>query len=357
MPSIAMAQHEADLGVVLKLLNTLESEQYPASARTMLAEGLPHALPVPVAAAGVSPVQAAVHGFQTKFVGYIEQLLAEAKERSTQDGAAAEAKRAETEAQLAEAEQGVAQAAKNVEGATAQVDAEKARIQELQAGAEQEEANHAACKAQGQQQKQEWEELRQLHESAKAVSEGALRMLEEDEGDEEVRASAAEAVAAYIEEQKAEKVLQAAAPLALSVKPSSRGNFDTITSKAVSALINKRVSALGEKVAAIEPVEKELKAETVGLWAIADCARDAVLEAKGELKTAGKALKELEAAHEQAQEKVTSEQEQMTLDQASKARAAEKEEEAAAASAALERLAKPPAEEDGEPDAKRQRTE
>merc|ERR1719195_2313475 len=186
-------------------------------------------------------------------------------------------------------------------------------------------------------------------------------MLEDDEGDEDVRSSAASAVVAYIEEQTAEKVLQAAAPLALVVKPSQRGTFDRMTTEAVVKLVAKCVAELREELAIIEPEEKELRAEIAGLWAIADCARDAVQVAQEELIAAEAVRKERKTAHGEALERVKEQEAFLNDHEAAKEIAAAKEQELSDASAALERLQKPEPEkaeeEVGEPTPKRPRLE
>jgi chromosome segregation ATPase len=350
----AMGQREADLSLVLQIVNTQESESYPKSARTMLAEGLPFALPAPPTA------DAAAHAFQAKFINYVEQLVAEAKTQAVKDGAAAEAKVDEAAEDLAKRRTEGDTAKSALEEAVSQVEAAKKQIKELEEAVVLAEAEHQNRQAEGASQKEEWAELRKSLEEAASVEDGALMLLDQDEGDQETRSAAAEHVGSYIQGQKAEKVLHAAATLALTVKPCDRGGFDRMTAKAVSDLVKKRVAELKEKLAGVEPEEQHLLAEICGLWAIADCARDALASAKDELVKADTALCESRLSSKAAEQMLHEAEALLKEQESSKAAAAGREQQVVDAIAALERLSKLDVDNAGdaaEPEAKRARVE
>lgn len=354
-----MKQRESDLKFVLNVLKKYDSAQSAASARKLLTEGLPFAVPVPEAAPeGAS--SGAVHSFQKQFVAYIEKLFSEAKEKAAEDLAAEATKIEEAGAELESLREEAAKAQKALEEVIATLDAKKAHITELAAKASVHEANHDKHDKKADKQKLVWENLRRDHESAKAVEEGALRMLEDDEGDEDLRGDAASGVTSFLEGQGAEKVLQIAAPFALAVKPSNRRRFDSMTVEAVSSLVKKRVAELGERVANMEPEEKQLRAEITGLWALADCARDLITEAKTDLFAAEPAQAASESAKEDASKRVKDQEALMKELDAAKTDAEAREQELGDASAGLTRLvmgAEAVEEGNDEPTPKRQRVE
>jgi len=326
----------------------------------MLTEGLPFALPVPSTVG--EGAAAAAHKFQTQFLAHLERCLACAKKQAESDKAAAEAQIEEASAELGTRRAAVDKASSELDDAIAQVEAKKAHIQELEAAVSKAESDYTKWEAKGSKQQNDWEKLRQLYEGAKSVDEGALRMLEADEGDEDVRAAAASAVSAFIAEHNVEQVLLSAAPMALAVKPSARGTFDRMTTEAVVNVVKKRVAELGDKLESIAPEEKNIRAEVVGLWAIFDCARDDLLTANEELATATMVRRdERKFARDDALGRVQEQEVALQSHEAARASAVANEHQLADACAALERLAQPEDknldEEAGQPDLKRQRVE
>lgn len=306
------------------------------------------------------------HVFQTKFVSYIDQLLADAKVSAEQGVVAAQALVAEGGAEL-ERRKIAGEAAKaELEEAVAQVKAKKAAIKELEGKEAQANTDGKAREKEAKLQQQEWKALRQRLEEAKAVDEASLQLLQqEEEGEEAKRRKAAATVADFVGEH-ADKVLHSGAAVALLAKPSARGSFDQKVVEAVTAVVKNRVAELSGQVAAIEPEEKHLKAEISGLWAIASCTSDAVAAAKEELAAAQQAQADKDAASGEAKQKIKEQAALVKEHEGAQAAANAKVEDVAEATSAFEGMVRPPAPaaaeeapagDAGEPPEKRARTE
>jgi hypothetical protein len=197
--------------------------------------------------------------------------------------------------------------------ADTEVEMAEKRLQELKAAVSEAEGLHQRYEENNELQKEEYAGIRESQAQVKALAEGPLRLLDGGEGDKEAREAAAQEVTDYLLGLKVEKVLLSAAPVALSVKPSERGNFDRLTAEAVSEHINQRLAELDAKVAAFEPEELQMRAEVAGLWAIADCSRDAVKAAQKASYNASLVQEEARAALALIKERVK-EQEQRVED-------------------------------------------
>jgi len=331
MAGAASKPSKADLAKVLKTLNDEDSVggHGTATVKTMLVEGLPFAVHA-----------AAAHTYQAKVVGYTEQLLSEAKAAALKDKEEQQAHINQTGAVLEERRAEAAKAKAELEEAISEVKAKKAHIKELEAVAARGSKAHEARVAAGKGQQEAWAQLRQLAQEATALRDGPLQQLQQEEGDEDTRNAAAASVAGFLKERNAETVLQAASTPALAVKPSARGAFDLKAVEAASALVKGRVAQLDAQVADAEPEEHHLKAEIVGLWAIADCARDAVSDAKEALFQAEMAQTEKKVAHEEAEKRVKEQSALVTEHSNAKVVAEKKEHQTSEAIAALERLVK-----------------
>jgi len=120
------------------------------------------------------------------------------------------------------------------------------------------------------------------HESSErtriaAVVRGPLQMLMEGgwvDGEEAKVDDAVAAVEGLLSEIYADRAVIAAAHYALGLKPESRRPFDTITVEAVAKVLPKHLEGLNERFSEFAPQERRKKSEVLGLWAIADCARD-----------------------------------------------------------------------------------
>lgn len=330
--------------VVLKVLTSRDVEDCSASARTMFTEGLPFAVPALDAEEGTSSADAVVDSFRKEFVGYVEKMFSEAKQKDVDDAAAEEAKIQKAFAErdsLAETAEAVA---RELETVTARLETQRASFKELEAKVAEAEAKHDEISANTAHQRELFEELRQDYASAKALEEVALPMLGADEGYETSREMAVSSVTSLLERSRADGVLKAAAPHALLLKPSDRGSYDRMAVEAVSAFVKKRVAELGEQMAGLETEYKLCRADVAGLWAIADCERDLARKAKEQLdKTEMEHVAGM-AASRKTLERASEIEAEVDEHRATKASAATREQEVEGALAALKRLAMPPPE-------------
>lgn len=321
---------KTDLEVVIAALNNAESyptESHPASARTMLVEGLPHALP----AAGQEP-----HRFQREFISLAGGLLAEARKGATAALEACEAKSKEEEVQFQAAEKERSAAAESTATARADFEAKTAELRGLEEQAALAEVDLAGLEEARDAVLRGREELKGRRQAVSAVA----AALEEWESGKSEKPPTAKVVA-FLEEAKVEKALLAAAPSALAVRPAERKAFDNVAMEEISKIIEHSGADLDEKLAAGEPEERQALAEALGAWAILDVARDRVKEAKAALTAARRTLRDAEATEATALDAETTRREAQGEALAQQSQAAEKIKELDEAVAALERVSEP----------------
>lgn len=285
-------------GDLTQVQQVLESaEGYPSAARQMLLEGLPHCI------AGADER----HAYMDQFGELLGEAITELTGLANEKQAACDKAVAEAEAEAMEAKAAHEAAAAAAEAAKGAAEARRAEAAAQQKAVNAAQKEHKQAEKQGNQESRERTKLREHHSKLVSVSEGSLRMLQEDGWeDEEVMTAAVHAVQECLEAIGAENVLLAAAPSALGKRVADRKPFDEITVGAVSEVLAKHVAQLGEEIAKMEPAEKEAQAELLGLWAIADVARDNLTKAQ-ELAAEAEAASEAAADAEseaQAQAKV-----------------------------------------------------
>jgi len=185
----------------------------------------------------------------------------------------------------------------------ASAEAQEATAVQAQEAAEKE---HAATERQGAAFLKARLDMQQDRSRVAAIVEGPFKMLL-DGGwdDEETMSEANDAVQSFLVEICADKVVLAAAPLALATKPADRAQYDTMCIDLVSKLLSDHLAGIDSKLQASETEEVETKAEILGLWAIADCARDGTQAARAQLAEAqGKqrlAKKDVDSERKRAQ--------------------------------------------------------
>jgi len=251
-----------DLAAVTAVLDAAEHMAEPV--KMLLLDGLPHAT-----------MEGCAHQYQKEFMALAGGVLEGCKNSQVEA-----LKVIETELQAAE---GALEAIKATEcdaikildeateGVTTAAATEASAVQSVAAA----EKEHAQSQKEGAVFLKEREDLQQDRSRVAAIVEGPFKMLLEGGwDDEETMAEANEAVQGLLAEICLDKVILAAAPLALAAKPTSRLQYDEMTNEVVSKLLAGHLASLEEKLKASEAEEIETKAEILGLWAIADCARD-----------------------------------------------------------------------------------
>lgn len=200
------------------------------------------------------------------------------------------------DAQLAERRAATAIAGEVLRVADEGVAAKQQERDAAQAKAEASEREHAKFEQACTKKTTAWAQFREGLGSAVAVCAAAKTLADgTSENVEEQVAS----VEAFLTEIRAEKVLVASATIALAVAAEDRSHFDRMTVQYVLEVVEAKVAELHKRMAEIEPEERELKAELLGMWAIAEVDRDAteaaelkLIEAQGVQRRAAKALKD-----------------------------------------------------------------
>lgn len=233
------------------------------SVKTMLLEGLPHAVK-----------DGCSHPFQKELVGLTDKVLKSSKEQVAEHLAVAEANLEKAQQELVvlkTAELATKMAAE--EAASSSAAAEDAAAAAALAAAEAD-AEHQEVKRTHQSFLAYFAEQQEERSRVAAVEDGAFRLLVQGERDSETTIQAADVVDKMLRESKAERVLVAAASHALCLLPENRGHYDTMVVEAVAKVLAGRLSDLDQGVRDAEPELHQKKAEIVGAWAIADCAQD-----------------------------------------------------------------------------------
>lgn len=320
-----------ELQSVLSAVGTFE--HLGEDVRTMLLSALPHAV----------ATLAARHRFQQEFLALVQGVLQDGRAVSLDAKKGVMQEKTEAELQSAEAVQAIENAkvalVAAAEGVTAA--AEKSA-----------EAAGAAQKAEVQQKEMEQttagvlEKIKQLQDEqakAGAVAEGSLRMLLEGGwDDEEVKTMAVEAVTGFLSEIKASVPVVAAAPHALGTKPQDRQAFDTVSVDAIKEIFDRQLATVEHKLREETPRKRKIEAEVLGLWAIADCAREEALAAKSALQMAKRGQESASIALEQEEGQVLKRETAALERDAKCARLETHIEQVEGALAAVTRLVSPP---------------
>lgn len=252
-------QASQDIEVVRKAMSSTGA--FPEAAKQVFLEGLPGSI------AGTSGMllEAALEDAKVSATTSLQEVcravdaaardLAQAAEALTEAEAAAEAADAEMQQNVAD----------NAAAARFLRESEKL---------------HKAAETESTHQVKEWAQIREEHDRVTSIVEGSLRMLMSGGWeDAEVMEASVNAVKCHLQKAHADKVLIAAAGPALGSRLDSRAPFDVITVGEVSKCLNDNLAALQSKVAAATPSEKNTRSEILGLWAIADCAREDATQA------------------------------------------------------------------------------
>jgi len=322
-----MAQQQADLECITKVL--LESEAYPAGARQMLLEGLQHAV-VPVGAR---------HEFQADFARLAQEALL-ATQRWAQENKATWTEGVQTtESQLNEKKAALAEAAAREEAARVEFEAKVALHAQIEQDVAQADSEHKEVEMQNADMVAEREKLREEIAAAAAVFDGSFRMLVDGGwADDEMKMDALAGVQEHLKSIEAEKVLQGAAPAALSLRPEARRDFDKLTAEMLVQTLHGHAASLDGKLAEGAPMEKEAWAEGLGLWALLDVSRDKEVAARKEKLEAQVALAEATKEHKAATKEVAEQDKALSNFLAKQTAWDAKASEIADAQAAMERL-------------------
>jgi len=289
-----MAPHSkaCDVAAVVKVIQSLN--ELPAGAQQMLTDGLPHSV---AESDGFER-----HAFQVEFVSMVRSTLAAALEASEQRQASSKEVMAAVENDKAVAHQAVAAA---VAAESVARDARDKKQDALKAAKEETSAAHDEHKdAESQKTTLEKERavLRADLSQVTFLIEGSLRMLKEGGWqDVEMRDSSADAVDQYLKTMNAESALVAAASHALACVPDNRAAYDRFTIDTASEFVQNQVTKLEQKLEAGKAMEEDSVAVALGMWALADCAKERQWDATNQLGTAEDELGQAEDSRKLAE--------------------------------------------------------
>lgn len=244
----------ADVDAVRKVLGQMQD--FPDTAKNLLLQGLPSSL----RGTGGMLFSAALQDAQTKGAGEL---------RASEEAAQAAKTEIDTcQTALSEAERAAEATAKDLESA----EASNASLAKQAKTAEHE---HKSLERDNSSQAKVWDQLREDHSRARSIADGSLRLLSDGGwADDEIKAASVEAVIGYLNDISAEKALVAAAADALGTRPDGRKRFDSMAVEAISESISGKASELQAQLDADADKEKHARSELLGLWAIAECARE-----------------------------------------------------------------------------------
>jgi len=320
------AQTTSDATAVANVLAA--SAQLAESVKTMFLEGLPHAA-----------ADSSEHPFQNEFMSLAGGALQGSKLTVAEELASIEEELKAAEGEVEAIKSAQADAAKALEEAADSAAEAEAAATAAQAAVQEAENEHLEAEHQSASFLQKRKEEQEERTNVDAIIQGPLRLLL-DGGweDEETKAAAIAAVEGLLGELRTDKVLMAASTHALGAKPDGRGRFDAVAIEAIVKALGDHISGIDSKLAETEDDEVNTKAEILGLWAIADCARDASADNDVALAGARRKQKRAQAELDAEQGRAKAQDAEVSERAAKRARVMAQLAEVDEAVAAVERL-------------------
>jgi len=279
------------------------------------------------------------HGYQKDFIQLAESVLKDLQTRISATLGELDVAQKEAETSLGSLQAAQEEASKAADTAKEAVATQKSELSELEKANTDAESKHKRGERDASAMVKAWDEVKGNHQRFGAIIEGSLRMLV-DGGweDDELMGEALKAVEDVLKEINADASMSAGAAHALSTKPDARHPFDKLVVDAINATLTKHAEGLEAKVQASAPEEAAKRAEVLGLWAIADCARDTVASAKRKLSALEASKMDALAVLELEKEKVTKVEADVAERANKRARAQDKAQETSDALEAIGRL-------------------
>lgn len=271
-----------DVAIISQAIQNLVS--LPDAARNMLLQALPHACE------GIAEHK---DEMQKRFLTLIGSNVQQSKSACMEEGAKCQEAMAATTMRLEQCQEAVKAAAEGVCAADAIVTARTEERDAARATAQKSAQQHSNAEVKAQRSFSAWQQLRDDFQLAEEAGSAARGLAEGSFEQGEVVACVAQ-LEAFLAGSRAEQVLIVAAKVALALAVESRSSFDKMTVQHVVEVVEAQHVARRQAVADIEQQEAELKAETLGIWAI--------MEVDGEAEQdACSSLAEAEAARWAAQ--------------------------------------------------------
>lgn len=299
-----------------------------SAARTMLVEGLAHAL---------SSTLEERHEHQNALVSMAAGVLvagnkaALAESKGLREQAeSVQCRKEEAQGVVAEAAGALAERELAIEAAVASLDRAEQEVKDAQVWHKQAAKVEAAATDAASALELQKAEVDGLVASIAAFEDGSSQD------------SPAQAVADFLTEHRAEPALVAAAVPCLQLAPAQRGAFDAETATEIGEVLAGRASALTEQLASARAHQASVAAEALGLWAIFSVAQDGAAKAAAVLAAARAAAEEAKAAEASAQQALKEQEAAFTSAMVSQTLAEERAKQMEAAAVAFERLRCPP---------------
>mmetsp|Transcript_42754 Transcript_42754/g.118045 ORF Transcript_42754/g.118045 Transcript_42754/m.118045 type:complete len:368 (+) Transcript_42754:98-1201(+) len=234
----------------------------------MLKTGLPHA---------VEPSADERHAYQTELVTMVLDELRQAREAIEKKQASTNERFAEEQAHIKAAKARVEEITTKEEAAKNDVNGKSEALAAARMAVKGAERNHAESELVKTRMDRKLAELQKVRDRVAFAKESHLSMLcSGGWEDSDAQKEAVETVVQLIKEIGAEDTLVVAMPAVFKVKPEARQPFDKFVEQAVVELVARHLEKLEAEIAVDTELAEQLSAEALGLWAIADVARDAV---------------------------------------------------------------------------------
>jgi len=260
-PAAYQKPHLAALNRIIPSMKAL-----PQSAQTMFIEGLPALGEHPFGKVGEQFLQLVIDAAKED-----AQMATQELEMAKTSGAAATEKTEVLTQSLDEAKEALEAARTGTTAQAAACEAAKVHLKDAQ-------DVHTTFEKEIMSHLRFFKEVRDQHSEVKALHEGHFKALVEGTT-QNVDIAAAE-VERFFAGPKCDKVIAAAAAVALRAVPDARAEFDKVTVDAAGKVFAGRLAELAAKIEESAKEEAEIRAELLGLWAIADVAGDAMSAAQ-----------------------------------------------------------------------------
>eukprot|EP00928_Gymnodinium_smaydae_P080865 TRINITY_DN64481_c0_g1_i1.p1 TRINITY_DN64481_c0_g1~~TRINITY_DN64481_c0_g1_i1.p1 ORF type:complete len:446 (-),score=117.26 TRINITY_DN64481_c0_g1_i1:300-1451(-) len=322
----------ADYEQVSKTLKALATSSGgdKASPWKALAATLPHAALEP---------RESRHALQDELLNLVSESLKTCHAATVEEGIAVASKLETAKEAADKGEASVSEAALNeTQKADALATCDSA-LNSAESSAKAAEADRADAEAAKAKASRKREDCSRECDEDSSIASGPLSLLTSGGwDDDETRDTVMEAVSGLLERAGAEPTLLAAMQGTYAQKPEKRRRFDKVVEESVADITEKRVVALKSALEAASQSAEDADAEALGLWAIADLAKEAASRLKGQAAQASFDLDEAKGQHAETKEALARLQSAFSALESEKKASEAKATEIAGALECLERL-------------------
>jgi hypothetical protein len=320
---------QQDLEQVKQEINTVD--KYPTSARRMVLEGVQYAFE--------DCVSGEYHKYQVQFISMAGEMISAAQSGVME----AKAANVKTVQDLEEELQGLkafeGDAAEKEGAARAELARQDALVKEANQRVKEHEKQHQQVERVFKDSNKQRSELEQAKQNTISVIEGIYPMIQSGGwADDETRDDMVTNVQDCLKQCGVESELVKTAPMALGKRPDARGVFDKACVDHVAEVLKKRLQSLEAQLQEGAEQATEARVEALGMWAVADMARDVQAAAESEKKTAQDAVTGTATMHKRLMNQVADREKRLSNCHSKHGFLDKKAERVAAAQAAFERL-------------------